>query len=496
MSENDLLIPLKELLSHGTGLEAQDINSKVIDVLLQDDYHIICLNHKTKQKRNMPFKAMYGNNKQFWTQPGWEYMFSKDDFEIIKEKYSAAYGAWVPVAVSEPDIQQKNKKSEHKKIKSKIKDDDLEELHIELGYGREYEEISSMSSEEQIQLIKSNQDRLNDLIMHKSKDVQVITEALVDTTKDAALINHAALEEAMRLGDSEAKKLTQELVNSTCDMVKSSTNLIFSDIFNDEMMHTLVEKSNGTIVQHMTRVFLTGMAFFSYYNKLVSQSSAIQKLRISFASKYRKYYKKLLPHIHPDEITLERVFYQGMRAIPPELINHWAVGFLIHDVGKAAAVEYHEGEAAYDRNIVIDHVKQGYSSIMNKTNYPREAGLITGYHHEYYGDSNGYGYFRAYLNQYRKANPTAKQDYCIAYELEPLLDFKALSFFPAKVLEIIDVYDSLTDPNRVYKKPMQPDEALAMMLEEFIDRHFKLDVILFDIFADYIRDTKKNDQAN
>ena len=179
-----------------------------------------------------------------------------------------------------------------------------------------------------------------------------------------------------------------------------------------------------------------------------------------------------------------------MRAIPYDVYFRWAVGFLIHDIGKASAVEYHEGEARYDRNIVIDHVKKGYQSIMSKTNYPMEASLITGYHHEYYGDPNGYGYFRAYFMQYKKQNPNAKVDYCIAYELEPIMDYHTLAYFPAKVLEIIDVYDSLTDPHRVYRKAMSPDEALLVMKEEFVN-HNKIDAILFDIFCSYIKEQEK-----
>jgi len=271
-------------------------------------------------------------------------------------------------------------------------------------------------------------------------------------------------------------------------MVKSSVQLMLEDIFNDEKMNTLVKKSKGTIVQHMTRVYLNGIAFFAYYNNLVSGSSAIQKLRISFASKYRNYYKTLLPHVNSEDIVLERVFYGGMRAIPPDLIFKWSTGFLIHDIGKAEDIEYHESEAAYDRNIVIEHVKKGYKSIKSKTNYSNEASLIAGYHHEYYGDPTGYGFFRAYLQQYKKQNPDAKQDYCISYELEPVLDFKAISYFPAKVLEIIDVYDSVTDPNRVYRKALSPEEALVMIREEFIEKHFKIDIILFDIFASFIKE--------
>jgi hypothetical protein len=257
-------------------------------------------------------------------------------------------------------------------------------------------------------------------------------------------------------------------------------------------MHTLVEKSNGTVIQHMTRVYLQGLAFLAYYNKLLSTSSIVNKLRISFDNNRRAFYHALLPHIPPDVFTLEMIFHGGMRIIPEKEFFNWATGFLIHDIGKASAVEYHEGEAAYNRDIVTEHVKLGYNSVMNKTNYPREAALITGYHHEYYGDSTGYGYFRLYLDQYKKANPHAHAECAISYDMESLLDYHALAYFPAKVLEIIDVYDSITDPNRKYRKPMTPEEALAMMEEEFIVKHHKLDMILFEIFAGFVRSQQRS----
>jgi HD-GYP domain-containing protein (c-di-GMP phosphodiesterase class II) len=161
---------------------------------------------------------------------------------------------------------------------------------------------------------------------------------------------------------------------------------------------------------------------------------------------------------------------------------------MIHDVGKASSVEYHEGEAAYDRDIVIEHVKLGYDSVMHKTNYPKEAGLITGYHHEYYGDSSGYGYFRDYLDWYKKENPRARVQHCVAYDIDPVLCCGALAYFPAKVLEIIDVYDSLTDPSRKYRKALGSEEALTMMREEFIEKKRKIDIVLFELFKSFVRE--------
>ena len=477
MVVKDTVVSLSKVLSLPSG---NGVNKIFIDTIISEEIPILCINRNSMKKRLMPFKVLYDNKENFWQLSGsWEYYITLEDLEKIKEKASVKLGNWdVKPREEKPEV----KAAKEKEIDSKTADGNTE------GFGKEYGYFSDMTSQQRVDYLNKEKLRLNTLLNLKSKDEVAITEALVDTTKDAAMINHATIEEAMRLADDEAKKLTQEMVDSTNEMVKTSAQLISEDVFSNELMNALVEKSNGTIVQHMTRVYLSGVAFLTYYNNLVSTSSAIQKLRISFPSKFRKTYHSLLPHINIDDINLERVFFGGMRAVTPDLYLKWAVGFLIHDIGKASAVEYHEGIGAYDRQVVIDHVKQGYRSIMTKTNYPIEASLITGYHHEYYGDSAGYGYFRAYLQQYKRINPTAKQDYCITYELEPILDYQALAYFPAKVLEIIDVYDSLTDPNRVYRKPLDPEGAFALMQEEFVTKHLKVDPILLHIFEMYIRE--------
>ena len=480
MSEKNDLTLLSKLLESP---EERGLNRTYINIILEDNIPVLCINPDTGKRRFMPFKVLYDNNQSFWQQGGsWKYYFTAENLYFIKNKAVSKPGNW------ELEIPKTEKKTE---AIAEPRDEEIEVVDVDFGYGSEYKAFVDMSDSQRVECLNKHRQRLNELLVDKNKDIKAVTEALVDTTKDATMINHAVLEQAIRLADDEAKKVTQDMVDSTNEMVRSSAQLMTADIFNNELMSTLVEKSNGTIVQHMTRVYLKGIAFLSYYNHLVSRSSAIQKMRIYFASKYRSFYHNLLPHINIDDINLERVFYGGMRAIPHDLYFKWAIGFLIHDIGKAGAVEYHEGEASYDRNIVIDHVKQGYKSIVNKTNYPLEASLITGYHHEYYGDSAGYGYFRAYLQQYRRQNPEARQDYCITYELEPILDYNALAYFPAKVLEIVDVYDSVTDPNRVYRKALSPKEALAMMREEFIEKNHKLDIILFDIFSDFIHEYEK-----
>lgn len=489
MGEKETVYLLSNILSTDDG---KGVNRNYIAIIKDEEIPILCIKQSENKKRLMPFKVLNDNKENFWLFGGnWQYYLTSESLEKLKKKSKTTPGAWEqerPKQEEPPEIKTEAVSS----AESALPEEELEELQPEVGYGNEYREISKLSAKEKVDRLQRNKDKLDELLSAKIKDTQLVNEALVDTTKDAALINHAALEEAMILGDDEAKRFMQDFVDSTSEMVKSSAQLISEDVLNNELMNTLVKKSNGTIVQHMTRVYLNGIAFLAYYNNLVTTTSAIQKLRISFASKYLDFYQSLLPHLHPEDLDMENVFYGGMRAIPPELLFKWAVGFLIHDIGKAAAIEYHEGEGAYDRNKVMEHVKAGYRSIMTKTNYPMEASLITGYHHEYYGSQDGYGYFRAYLHQYKQANPNAKQDFCITYDLEPMLDYKALAYFPAKVLEIIDVYDSVTDPHRVYRKPMTPEEALTMMRKEFVENHKKLDVILFDIFADFTRNKKQS----
>jgi len=446
-----------------------------IDACLLEDPSVVCVNNKEPQKNKIiAFKILYENNSQFWLQnETWEYFFDQEDIAKIEERIAQLKYQWTPeqLAMMESSPPPAPKPADN------ASDD---------GFGKGYTTFAELPESERLERMNQCKNRLLSLIAQKPRQEQLITEALVETTQDAILHNHTALMEAMSLSESDAKDKTQDLVESTRDIVKASSQLISANIFNDDLMDTLVSKSNGTIIQHMTRVYLKGLAFLSYYNKLVSSSSYITKLRISFNEKYSLFYRSLLPHLHMEDLTLEKVFLGGMRAIPEHIFYNWAIGFMVHDIGKASAVEYHEGEGAYNRDLVMEHVKVGYNSIINKTNYPKEAGLIAGYHHEYYGDPAGYGFFRTGLELYRKKNPQAKQDYCISYEVEPITNFQTLAFFPAKVLEIIDVFDSLTDPNRKYRKAMTTKEALAMMEEEFVNKNHKLDIILFELFQRFV----------
>jgi len=457
-----------------------------VNACIKEDVGVICFSRKLQKKKTMPFRILYENNNQFWLQNQvWDYYVAQDDLAKIEERVAQLDSQWTPG--TENTVQETTNNVPVTIIPPGTNLPPLSNM-IANGFGEEYVTFASFTEIERLRRMQECKKRLEALIAQRPRQDDVVTRVLVETTEDTILHNYTSLITAMSLAEDDAKQSTQNIVNSTHDIVMASSQLISENILNDDLMNTLVSKSNGTIIQHMTRVYLKGLSFLTSYNKLVSGSSLIQKLRISFGRKYHTFYRSLLPHIDPEDLTLERVFLGGMRAIPEFVFNAWATGFLIHDIGKASTVEYHEGEGAYNRDIVMEHVKVGYNAIMNKTNYPRDAGLIAGFHHEYYGDPDGYGYFRIGLEQYKKRNPQIKQDYCIAYEVKPMLSFQALAFFPAKLLEIVDVFDSLTDPNRKYRKALSTEEALDVIEEEFINKAHKIDPILFDLFTRFINE--------
>jgi hypothetical protein len=457
MLEKETAIPLHKALSSPDG---KGINKSYIDTMLEGEIPVLCVNKNEHKQKLISFKSLYDKDASFWKKEGvWEFFLTE-------------YG-----------IDKLNEKPEDTVYETESGNSQADE-----SFGSEYNAIEKMSKEEKVERLNKESIWLNELLIKKSRDQIVIAEALANTTKDTAMINHAVLKEIIFFADDQAKAFSKDVVIYTSEIVKSSARLLSENVFSDGMMKTIADKSKGTVLQHITRVYLNGVAFLAYFNNMVSSSSTVIKIRTSFNLKYRKFYQALLPHIDSYHLTLDQVFLGGLREIPTDMFFKWSVGFFIHDIGKAADIQYHEGEDAYDRAKVVDHVMVGYNSVMKKTNYPKEAGLITGYHHEYYGDPDGYGPFREDLQKYKKQKPDTKQDYCVAYEIESILAFKALAYFPAKVLEIIDVYDSLTDPRRVYRKAMSLEEALDMMYKEFIIKRRKIDPILFDIFTGFIRE--------
>lgn len=468
--------------------------------LLSQRENIVCKNKRTGRVKRVQLRALYQNNPTFWKrEDSWQYYLERETADATAaelRRQEQERLEWEQRRTERPDTMEEleavpetdgttNAPQAEETAPSSGEPPSASDSRSISNFGGVYDRYKSMEAPERVGLLKRTTEMLESIAQEEGVDEAVVAESLVQATENATMANRATLLEALRLGNDQAKAYTMEIVKETHKMVRSTMRLVDSAVYNDDLVRAVVEKSNGTVVQHMTRVFLNGLEFLLYYNKQVMTKGIANRIRIRFARDYKDYYRTLLPHLHEDYVTLEHVFYGGMKALNETEINKFATGFLVHDVGKAEDIEYHEGDAGYDRETVERHVKLGYKAVMEKTNYPREAALITGYHHEYYGHPAGYGYFREFLDAYKKSNPQATQDYIMSYTMEPLIDYQVLAYFPAKMLEIVDVFDSLTDPNRKYREPLSAREALEMIETEFVVKNRKIDPILFHVFLEF-----------
>ena len=460
---------------------------------------VLCRHKETKKMRQVPIRGLYQNNPRFWEQnaSSWEYYIDQATADAIAAQIEAAEQSVVPLE-PRPAAAATTTNNAHPQAAEPPKAPaapPADPAAPPPNFGADYQRIQALSPAQRIELIEEDIAELEAIDEKDSVVEEAAAGTLVRAAGNAAMANRATIYEAIRMGNDQAKEYTRAMVETTKQLVKSSIRVVDSEIYNDELVKRVADRSNGTVVQHMTRVFLTGLEFMLFYNRQVLANGIATRIRTQFTKQYKAFYQKLLPHLHEDHVSLERVFLGGMKALDDTELHRFATGFLVHDVGKADDIEYHEGEAAYDRATVERHVKIGYKAVIEKTAYPHEAALITGYHHEYYGHANGYGYFRDFLQAYKNANPSATVDYVMSFTMEPLLDYEVLAYFPAKMLEIVDVFDSLTDPNRLYRKPLTPREALQMIREQFIEQHVKIDPILFDLFIRYLVENKRLEPA-
>ena len=139
-----------------------------------------------------------------------------------------------------------------------------------------------------------------------------------------------------------------------------------------------------------------------------------------------------------------------MREIPFDKLLQFSIGALLHDIGKIDNIDYFEGKEKYDKKIIMKHAPISYNMIVKTREFDPEVALLAALHHEYYNDSAGYGVSKILFPDNIKKFKTPQ--YCLTYDVSDIKNGRALAYVPIKILEIIDVFDALTDKNRRYRE--------------------------------------------
>lgn len=360
------------------------------------------------------------------------------------------------------------------------------------------EQIAKADNDVRIEMLAERTEQISEIAAKGDVTERDAGEVLSAST-DAQLISKTSLIESMsQLGLNEKNdeavrremrgiaKLTRSLVNSITQVVGQ----------NEEMRQVFLRfkpYAEGNTIYHTDRVFINFIQFLFYYNECMNKG-LVTKLRLRFQNYYKPYYERLLTN-REEVRSLEHVFERGMSRIDGRDFLTLAVGALLHDIGKIENLDYFEGEESRDYARIKRHVYNGYNLIVRTATYPKEVALMAALHHEYYGHSSGYGVLHdAFEVRSEFEDMSQKRQYAVSYHCESVENFHAIGYFPVKALEVLDIFDALTDPARRYRsRAYSPYEALEIIKRDFVEREQKIDPILFDLFVDFLAHAENED---
>jgi len=275
----------------------------------------------------------------------------------------------------------------------------------------------------------------------------------------------------------------QVLARETLAVVESVIELIAQSKEATTLFQALENLSNGQVLHHTVRVFSTMVAFLLYYNRQHGRGLN-RRIRAVYATRYRNAYTSRMPELKETLNTSDNVV--RLSQISSSALRSYALGTLMHDIGKILDLDYFEHDTAYDQTRIRQHSIIG-SGLFQKVYGEKfeEARYIIGDHHNYLFHRDGYGLTR--WDRARAGNPKFEVQCCITDTLDSFRAGEALGFFPVEVCAVIDVYDALTDSSRQYKKAMTSEQAVHFIDEHFCERR-KIDPILFGLFVEFLRD--------
>ncbi|WP_300369350.1 phosphohydrolase [Brachyspira sp.] len=325
--------------------------------------------------------------------------------------------------------------------------------------------------------------------------LNIITElAFIERANLIHLVNAAKDQINQIYFDNVEYYDTQYMQNS---LILSVTKLINKIYPNISLFYGFTNFNCRNVIGHGNRVFITFIEFMFYYNEQIDNQLNLKTI-INFDKKFSGYYKNVFNKykIYKKNIRFEDIFKNGLKKISLENIANFASGAFWHDVVKIKQLDYINIDKTDDYiKESTSHAIKGYQFLKLFRNYNDDISLMVGMHHEYYG--YGYSILTTIMHTHLKENKSINPMWLIsdnAYDVETL---QSLAFFPAKILDIIDIFDTTVMPQKNYdRKEMNTKDAIEFIYNNYIVKETQLDPILFKLFVDFLMDIKKENIQN
>ncbi|MEI0508195.1 phosphohydrolase [Brachyspira intermedia] len=280
------------------------------------------------------------------------------------------------------------------------------------------------------------------------------------------------------------------------DLILSITKLVDKIYPNISLFYGFDNFDCRNVIGHGNRVFIIFIKFMLYYNEQIDNHLNLKTI-INFNKKYKNFYENVFEkyQINKTNIKFNDIFKNGLKKISIENIASFAAGAFWHDVVKVKELDYlNINKSKEYAKKSTSHAIKGYQFLKLFRNYNDNISLIVGMHHEYYGYGNGIiEIINKQFNDNKPLNPSS----LISENSDDIQTLQSLAFFPAKVLEIIDLFDTTIMPQKSYnRKDMNTEDAVKLIYDNYIVEETQLDPILFELFVDFLIDIKKENIQN
>lgn len=354
------------------------------------------------------------------------------------------------------------------------------------------EEILSMTKYQRIENIKN---LIKELQAEENKDKftikagNIIGEILIKLGLIQRINVIGNINDDDKINDSKNINVNyEELIKSTAE---SAFVLLNKHYEKYDMLKDTVGFTGHNIIDHSNRLFINIIEFMIFYNKNINMG-LLSKIRAKWMNKYIQYYTKISKKnkFIKDPSRLDNIFKLGIRSFDYIEIVNMAAAALLHDITLTEIINYLPTENNYiNNNEIYSHSIKSYNYLKYSISNNQDINLAVGTHHEYYG--YGYGLSMTLLDSIRSKRPNFEYKYLISFDSKDILNFEASVFYPVKILEILDIYDSLKYKHDICLDSINTNEEIIdYMYNNFLKDEVKIDYIIFSIFKNYLSDIK------
>jgi hypothetical protein len=353
------------------------------------------------------------------------------------------------------------------------------------------DDSASMDLLERLQLVLSHNHRMRGYIDERRRFDPTLMKEVGNIFAEAMCVNKVSL--MQNLESRVDPKHLQQIITGTVMLVDGLVKLMASGRASFRDLAALGHIQTGSVtLNHMNRMLIRFTSLLFFYNSYFQKySNDVKRFRAHFNDRFYPYYNKKTQG--SQKISLEIVFKGGIAPVlDRSVFNDFLVGGFFHDIGKLPEIHYHDGTEAFDRRKASRHVFDGYNMLVESGYVSNSAVAVALLHHDYYGSPKGYRQLDTFQSRFvdrRKDNrDTVFTHYFISYNVKDVGFGAAYSYFPVKMIEILDIFDAMTDAEKGYRKePLTPDRALELIRKEHLDGdHLGVDPILFNIIVDFL----------